>query len=62
MWHATTTALKLALRFNAGPLTFTNALSPIQCAIVLQALNIIDSDEGAELRARLMSQCPASAR
>lgn len=43
-------SLKLALRYNCGPLTFTNALSPVQCAIVLKALDIIESDEGAERR------------
>lgn len=48
-------ALKLALRYNCGPLTFTNALSPVQCAIVLKSLEIVDSDEGAELRMRLMT-------
>ncbi len=47
-------ALKLALRYNCGPLTFTNAISPVQCAIVLRCLDIIESDEGAELRGRLM--------
>lgn len=47
--------LKLALRYNCGPLTFTNALSPMQCAIVLKCLDIIESDEGAELRERLMN-------
>lgn len=47
-------ALKLALRYNCGPLTFTNALSPVQCAIVLQCIDIIESEEGAELRRRLM--------
>lgn len=46
-------ALKLALRSSCGPLTFTNALSPIQAAIVLKALDIVCSAEGAERRARL---------
>jgi glycine C-acetyltransferase len=48
-------SLKLALRYNCGPLTFTNALPPVQCAIVLKCLDIIDSDEGAERRERLMN-------
>jgi glycine C-acetyltransferase len=47
--------LKLALRYNCGPLTFTNALSPVQCAIVLKCLDIIENDEGCELRQRLMA-------
>lgn len=47
-------SLKLALRYNCGPLTFTNALSPVQCAIVLKCIDIIDSSEGAHLRERLM--------
>jgi glycine C-acetyltransferase len=46
--------LKLALRVFAGPLTFTNALSPVQAAIVLKALDIITSPEGAARRGRLM--------
>lgn len=48
-------ALKLALRYNCGPLTFTNALSPIQAAVVLEALDIVRSPEGAERRECLMT-------
>ncbi|ODT14719.1 MAG: hypothetical protein ABS35_33775 [Kaistia sp. SCN 65-12] len=48
-------ALKTVLRYNCGPLTFTNALSPVQAAIVLSALDIVEGDEGAELRAKLMA-------
>ncbi|TXM63985.1 pyridoxal phosphate-dependent aminotransferase family protein [Methylobacterium sp. WL12] len=47
--------LKLALRYGCGPLTFTNALSPIQCSIVIKCLDIICSNEGAELRGKLLS-------
>jgi 7-keto-8-aminopelargonate synthetase-like enzyme len=47
-------ALKVALRFCCGPLTFTNALSPIQAAIVLKALDIVRSDEGDRRRKRLL--------
>ncbi|PYE55475.1 glycine C-acetyltransferase [Deinococcus yavapaiensis KR-236] len=47
-------ALKLALRYNCGPLTFTNALSPVQAACVLAALDVVQSDEGHERRERLM--------
>lgn len=47
-------ALKLALRYNCGPLLFTNALSPVQAGIVLAALDIVEGPEGGERRARLM--------
>lgn len=48
-------SLKLALRYNCGPLTFTNALSPIQAAVVLKALEIVRSPEGAARRECLMA-------
>lgn len=47
-------ALKLALRYNCGPLTFTNALSPIQASVVSACLKVIQSDEGRVRRERLM--------
>lgn len=47
-------ALKLALRFTCGPQTFTNAMSPIQAAVVLKALEIVRSEEGRERRTRLL--------
>lgn len=47
-------ALKLALRYNCGPLTFTNSISPIQAAVVLACFDIIESAEGIERRDRLM--------
>ncbi len=47
--------LKTAFRFNCGPLTFTNALSAMQCAIILKCLDIVESQEGADLRSRLMA-------
>lgn len=47
-------ALKLALRYTCGPQTFTNAISPIQAAVVLKALEIVRSDEGRERRTRLL--------
>lgn len=47
-------ALKLALRYNCGPLTFTNALSPVQAACVHAALDIVQSAEGRERRERVM--------
>lgn len=48
-------ALKLALRTSCGPQTFTNAMSPIQAQVVLEALRIVRSDEGQARRERLMS-------
>lgn len=48
-------ALKQALRSSCGPFTFTNALSPVQAAVVLRAIDIIDSPEGAMRRDRLMA-------
>jgi glycine C-acetyltransferase len=43
------------LRYYSSPLTFSNALSPSQAAIVLKAFEIVDSDEGDQLRAGLMT-------
>ncbi len=48
-------SLKFALRSSCGPSTFTNAMTPIQAAVIDAALSIIDSPEGDERRARLMS-------
>lgn len=45
--------LKLAIRFGCGPHTFSNALSPVQARVVLKALEIIRSPEGAERRRKL---------
>lgn len=45
--------LKLAIRFGCGPHTFSNALSPVQAQVVLKALEIIRSEEGAQRRRRL---------
>jgi hypothetical protein len=47
-------ALKFGLRYNCGPSTFTNAMTPIQAAVVLAALAIVNSNEGAERRRRLL--------
>ncbi len=47
-------ALKQALRSSCGPLTFSNALSPVQAAIVIAALDIVGADEGRRRRARLL--------
>lgn len=42
-----------ALRACCGPQTFTNAMTPIQAAVILEAINIVDSAEGAVLRSQL---------
>jgi glycine C-acetyltransferase len=46
-------ALKQALRSSCGPLTFSNALSPVAATIVLKALDIVESSDGAKRRRRL---------
>lgn len=46
--------LKLAIRFGCGPHTFTNAMSPVQAAVVLKALDIVQSTEGEVRRKSLM--------
>lgn len=47
-------ALKLALRYACGPQTFTNALSPVQAMIVQKCLDLVQAEEGRELRAAMM--------
>lgn len=47
--------LKLAIRYGCGPHTFSSALSPVQLAVVRQALAVVRSAEGQALRARLMA-------
>jgi glycine C-acetyltransferase len=47
-------AVKEYLRYFGSAGTFSNALSPIQSAIVLKAFEIVRSDEGRSLRADLM--------
>lgn len=47
--------LRFGLRAACGPSTFTNALGPLQAAVVLESLRIVRSDEGQERRGRLMS-------
>jgi len=46
--------LRFGLRGQCGPSTFTNAMSPIQAATILAALDIVDGEEGAQRRDRLM--------
>lgn len=47
--------LKLAIRFGCGPHTFTNAMSPVQAAVVLKALDIVQSPEGQVRRQNLLN-------
>lgn len=47
-------ALKLALRYGSNPLTFSNAISPIQASVVLAALEIVQSDQGSQLRGQML--------
>lgn len=48
-------ALKEYLRFYSPSCTFSNALSPMQAATVLKAMEIIETPEGAQLRDKLMT-------
>jgi 7-keto-8-aminopelargonate synthetase-like enzyme len=48
-------ALKEYLRFYSPSCTFSNALSPVQAAVVLKAFDIVDSAQGDDLRAALMA-------
>jgi len=45
---------RFGLRGQCGPSTFTNAMSPIQAATILAALDLIEGEEGKARRARLM--------
>jgi glycine C-acetyltransferase len=47
-------AVQQYLRYFSTPGTFSNALSPIQAAVALRALEIVQSPEGAERRGALM--------
>jgi glycine C-acetyltransferase len=48
-------AVREYLKYYSAPQTFSNALSPIQSAIVLKAFEIINSGEGRTLRNQLMT-------
>jgi 7-keto-8-aminopelargonate synthetase-like enzyme len=48
-------AVREYLKYYSAPQTFSNALSPIQAAVVLKAFEIIRSPEGRALRADLMN-------
>jgi glycine C-acetyltransferase len=52
-------AVKRHLQLYAGPHMFSNALSPVQSAVILQCVDIIGSDEGRGLRADLMRNVDA---
>src|SRR5207302_889624 len=43
------------LKFFSAPNTFSNALSPVQAAIITKAFEIIDTPEGKSLRNKLMT-------
>ncbi len=47
-------SVKRHLQLYAGPHMFSNALSPVQAAVILECIRIIRSDEGDTLRADLM--------
>lgn len=47
--------LKLAMRFGSGPNTFSTAPSPIQTSVALKGLEIVQSEEGAQRRARVVA-------
>ncbi|MDA1098151.1 MAG: aminotransferase class I/II-fold pyridoxal phosphate-dependent enzyme [Proteobacteria bacterium] len=47
-------AVKEYLKYYSATQTFSNAMSPAQAASVLQAFEIVRSDEGAALRRKLM--------
>jgi 7-keto-8-aminopelargonate synthetase-like enzyme len=47
-------AVKRHLQLYAGPHMFSNALSPVQAAVILECVNIVRSDEGTSLRADLL--------
>ena len=48
-------AVKEYLRFYSAPATFSNALSPVQAAIILKAFEIVESVEGRIRRVALMA-------
>jgi glycine C-acetyltransferase len=45
---------RFGLRGQCGPSTFTNAMSPIQAATILAALDIVEGEEGKARRERLL--------
>jgi 7-keto-8-aminopelargonate synthetase-like enzyme len=49
-------AVREYLKFYGCSATFSNALSPVQCATVLKAFDIVRSDEGHRLRERMLDR------
>jgi 7-keto-8-aminopelargonate synthetase-like enzyme len=49
-------AVREYLKFYGCSATFSNALSPVQCATVLKAFAIVQSEEGRRLRERLLDR------
>lgn len=45
---------RFGLRGQCGPSTFTNAMSPVQAATILAALDLVEGEEGKARRDRLM--------
>lgn len=45
---------RFGLRGQCGPSTFTNAMSPVQAATILAAIDLVDGEEGKVRRDRLM--------
>ncbi len=52
-------AVRQFIRLHGGPHTFSNALSPVQAAVVLEGLRIVRSEEGDTLRASCMRNIQA---
>jgi glycine C-acetyltransferase len=48
-------SLKWGLRYLCGPSTFTNAMTPLQAAVVRASLSLVRGAEGDARRARLMA-------
>jgi 7-keto-8-aminopelargonate synthetase-like enzyme len=48
-------AVKEYLRFYSAPATFSNALSPVQAATILNAFEVVESVEGRVLRLEMMT-------
>lgn len=48
-------AVREYLKYYSAPQTFSNALSPVQSAVVLKAFGIVESAEGRSLRTQLMT-------
>lgn len=49
-------AVRQYLKFYGCSATFSNALSPVQAAVVAKAFEIVDSDRGSDLRRQLLKR------